>query len=251
MKRRWLAYVLCGVVTIGMLVGAWAARADAVADGESNLDLLLPIAEPVMASGNTKIIIKHAGTYTSFHSNGQFLLAGQNISKRLGLPVNGDVTVEGDHLLYKSTSTDTEFGIVTNLLWIGFQDGSTELIVSSQTEGVYGGADEMRRLQRELDKKLRSLNIKPQWNVMIQGDAVAAPADPNSLLDTLSRQLLAREVERYEDNGSTSVTYYSPVIREHISNGKQSMNVQIAVHRSSVTQQKRITIGVPAISIEY
>lgn len=249
MKKKLLAYLLCGLVVTGTLVGAWAARADA--DAETSLDVLLPVSDQWITSGVPKIKIKHAGRLEAYHNSEQFIRTGQKMSERLGLPVSEEVARDGDHLLYKSAQTDTKFGIVTTMLWIGFGDGTTELIVTAQTEGIDGAAPEMRRIQRELNGKLLDLGIQPQWSVTIQGEIAGSSADSKPLFDALSRQLQAEEVERYEDRGSTSVTYYSPALRERVFNGKRDLNVQIAVHRDSVTHTKRMTIGVPAISIEY
>ncbi|ULL19240.1 hypothetical protein DVH26_35380 [Paenibacillus sp. H1-7] len=249
MRRIALAYGICAIIALGAWIGGWAAHADA--GREAALGLLLPVSSEVMSAGNPKIVMKHTSTYIPYENKEQLLRTGQSLSQTLGLPASQAMIEDGDHLLYKSASTDARSGIETTLLWIGFGDGTTELIVSSQTEGTAGAEEAMIRAQRELDGKLLALDIKPQWNIMIQGELSDSGADPERLLNTLSRQLQGQEVERYEDRGSTSVTYYSPALQERVSNGKHAMNVQIAVHRDSVTGKQRMTIGVPAISIEY
>ncbi|WP_028549125.1 YwmB family TATA-box binding protein [Paenibacillus sp. UNC451MF] len=248
MNRRLLGYALCLVIVLGCIGSAWAVQA--ATDGESSFDLLMPLSEQFM-NGEQKMIVKHAGTYQSYTNDLQFLQIGQQLSQRFELPVSEEFTRDTDHLLYKTSVQDQPDGIDTSLLWIGFPDGTSELIITAQTTKPNEAAT-ILSVQQHLADKLVSLHIKPQWNVMIQGIASNAyRTDASPLNDWLKNQLKAKVVEQYEDAGSTSITYYSPLFKDHITNGKQDMNLQVAVHRNSVTQQNRITIGIPAITVEY
>ncbi|WP_079913704.1 YwmB family TATA-box binding protein [Paenibacillus sp. 32352] len=248
MNRRWLGYVIGCLVAVSCIAGAWGAGAAAKAD--NSFELLMPLSEKFMGS-EQKMIVKHAGPYQSYSSEMQFVQIGQQISQRLGLPVTSDITKETDHLLYKTASQDAANGVEETLLWIGFPDGTSELVVSAQTTQPEGFTV-IQSVQQRLADSLAALHIKPQWNVMIQGNASEEYSiDASPLHDWVQKRLEAHKVEQYEDAGSTSVTYYSPKFKEHINNGKQEMNLQVAVHRSSITHQNRITIGIPAITIEY
>ncbi|WP_282939203.1 YwmB family TATA-box binding protein [Paenibacillus sp. RC67] len=248
MNRQLLSYAICVIIAFGYIAGAWAARA--AEDGDNSFELLMPLSEQFMTT-EQKMIVKHTGTYQSYKNESQFLQIGQQLSQRFQLPVSEDFTRDGDHLLYKTSVQDQPEGIDTSLLWIGFADGTTELIVTAQTTKPNKAAA-IRSVQQDMADKLASLHIKPQWNVMIQGIASEAyRTDASPLNDSLRSRLLAQKVEQYEDAGSTSITYYSPLFKERITNGKQDMNLQVAVHRNSVTQQNRITIGIPAITVEY
>lgn len=248
MNRRLISYMIGLIIAFGCIAGAWAARADGSED--NSFELLMPVSEQFM-TGEKQMIVKHAGPYQSYTNEKQFLQIGQQLSQHFELPVSPDFIRDTDHLLYKASAQNQPEGVDTSLLWIGFPDGTSELIVTAETRQSNGAAA-IRTVQHSLAAKLASLHIKPQWNVMIQGIASEAyRTDASPVHDWLQSRLQAKEVEQYEDTGSTSVTYYSPLFKEHITNGKQDMNLQVAVHRNSVTQHNRITIGIPAITIEY
>ncbi|UQZ84160.1 hypothetical protein SK3146_03393 [Paenibacillus konkukensis] len=249
MKRKWIAYALCFLIAAGCAAGAWAARVNAGRSAASSLELLLPLSQQIMSSDKS-IVIKHADTYQNYSDEKQFLDTGRMLGRLFELPEDGKLSREEDHILYRTATTDSH-GADLTMLWVGFFDHTSELILTGGSGPDTSPAD-MIELQRKLTDKLQSIGIKPQWNVMIQGvlagDDVASSPSPT---DWLVAKLQAKQVEQYEDNGSTSITYYSPFISEHISNGKQAMNLQVAVHRNSITQEKRVTIGTPAITIEY
>ncbi|MFH5187258.1 YwmB family TATA-box binding protein [Paenibacillus sp. TAB 01] len=133
--------------------------------------------------------------------------------------------------------------------------------MTAQTEEGHSGPaaqQAMTRLQHELSGTLQSLGLAPQWNVMIQGtlsDTFAdMTEDPLSVYHWLSEELQLKEVGKYQDTGSTSISYYSPLlpaITPDPSAPASRMNFQVAVHRNSMTREQRLTIATPAISIEY
>ncbi|MDF2962011.1 MAG: hypothetical protein K0S39_3746 [Paenibacillus sp.] len=249
--KRMVEYGLLLLLALGAAAGFWTVHADAA---NQDLEQLLSLSGQIIAS-DKKVIVKHAGTYRTFDTRAYFEQAGREVSTQLGFPEDSIpvITETQDHLLYKTAVTDSD-GIERTLLWIGFPNGTSELIVSAQAEGDEE-ADGIRKVQKYWTGKLEAMDVKPDWNVMIQGSPVPAAesiAQELQFHSTLTKQMQAEEVGRYEDAGSLSISYYSPQIGKSVSLGeKEKMNLQVAVHRNSNTQQQRITIGSPAISIEY
>jgi hypothetical protein len=71
------------------------------------------------------------------------------------------------------------------------------------------------------------------------------------LWKTLYDELMTREIERYEDIGTVSISFYSPMLKTSIQSGEGSMNFQAAIHQNSVTNKWRVTLGMPIITKEY
>ncbi|MFD0676919.1 MULTISPECIES: YwmB family TATA-box binding protein [unclassified Paenibacillus] len=248
--NRMTKYSLLILLAIGTAVSLWTIHADAA---NQDLERLLPLSKQIIASSDRKVIIKHTDSYQSFTNKESFAQIGRKVSTQLNIPVSSEIIEERDHLLYQAKTTDLE-GIETTLLFIGFPNGSTELIISAETSRPQDTVPIMK-VQKQLTEKLTAIGIKPNWNIMIQGSAVISSSikeQEASLEPSFAKQLQAQKVTRYEDAGSLSISYYSPKISHSTAEGdKEKMNLQVAVHRNSITQQQRITIGSPAISIEY
>lgn len=248
--KRIIEYSLPILLAIGIAVSLWTVHANAA---NPDLEYLLPLSKQVIAS-DKKVIIKHTGSYRSFTSKEDFAQIGRTVSSQLfNIPSSSKIIEEGNHLLYQAEAVDSE-GIETKLLWIGFSDGTSELIISAEADHLQD-ADSILKAQKQLTGKLKDIGVKPIWNIMIQGIAAQSSSTKEqvaALQPSFAKQLQAHELNRYEDAGSLSISYYSPQISNATARGeKEKMNLQVAIHRNSITQQQRITIGSPAISIEY
>ncbi|TDF97113.1 YwmB family TATA-box binding protein [Paenibacillus piri] len=248
--KRLLEYGVAVCLAAGIAGGLWAVHATAA---NNDIELLLPLADQLLAA-DRKVIIKHTGSYRSYTDSSDFERIGKQLRAQLELDRSGsrpaEISAAQGQLLYKASAVQAD-GIGTTLLWIGFADGTTELVISAEAAGGHNTAG-IAQVQKRLSRELEAIGITPYWNVMIQGTPATAYEAPGSWLQApLARQLHVREIGRYEDAGSVSVSYYSPQIRETAGRGEQKMNLQTAVHRDSKTERPRMTIGTPAISIEY
>lgn len=99
-------------------------------------------------------------------------------------------------------------------------------------------------------KQLMNNGLTGTWNVNIQGYLPAGRA-----LDTVWKNIetaaKATEVEAYEDAGSRSVAYHSSMFKSSVTSGGEKIGLQAAAHRSTETNEWRITLGTPVILIEY
>jgi hypothetical protein len=179
-----------------------------------------------------------------------FLKSGIELSKTFNLPMSSLQVHEEEHLIYKTTMNLTD-DVRLSLLFMGmYVDHSTNLIINLETENEQGLIT-IAQIQNELKKKLDSLGLLTNWNVMVQGILASGFSDQKRLNKWLVQNLDIKEIDQYEDSGTISVSYFSPKIRTIIQSGSKKMNLQLAIHKNSVTDQWRVTIGTPIITIEY
>ncbi|MCZ8523306.1 MULTISPECIES: YwmB family TATA-box binding protein [Paenibacillus] len=246
--KRTASFFLLLTVTLLCLWGALASGAGANRD----LERLLPLSSEVI-DGPVRVVVKHISPYKPHAGEEAFLATGRQLSERFGLPP-AELRSGGDHILYKASGPDSG-GIRRTLLWVLFPDGSTELIVSAETpESAAGGEDTASRIeeaQTKLSRVLEGMGVKPHWNVILQGKLKESYASAEKVNVWLREQLEAQEVERYDDGASVSVSYASPLIEASVQSGGRRLNLQAAVHRSSETGERRLTLGTPVITTEY
>jgi len=62
----------------------------------------------------------------------------------------------------------------------------------------------------------------------------------------------SEEIDRYEDNGTISVTMFSPLLQQKIAaNNGLRANLQVAAHQADEQSAETVTIGVPLITGDY
>ncbi|WP_240418018.1 YwmB family TATA-box binding protein [Paenibacillus periandrae] len=241
------------VLTFEAAAQGWTLRPHS--DGD--LQRLLPLADSIIAS-NKKVTLKHTSAFLPYKEERDFRQTAQLISTTFKLEAPLNPIHKQDVLLNRFTLKDTDT-IQASLLWIGFSDGSTQLSLTAETLQT-DGINTLHDLQQLWNTQLQALGIQSSWNVMIQGniDADTSPyasSQQPGLSPTLqlhvTDSLHAHELARYQDANSLSISYHSTIVGESAVNTQQKMNLQVAVHRDSITGQQRITIAAPAISIAY
>ncbi|MBP1153791.1 MULTISPECIES: YwmB family TATA-box binding protein [unclassified Paenibacillus] len=221
---------------------------DVSAKEDSDAQWLLSLSNQVM-EGNQKVLIKQFSPYSIFTNEDDFVKTAAELSTAFALPVNGQITHAEDHLAYKTEASihDVRF----SLLYIGMmQDRSSSLVLSLKTDNDTGLAH-ILELQEELEHTMAALGIPIHWNVMVQGELQGDHSEGNKFLEWLPDTLDAKEVERYADHGTVSVSYFSRDLQTRLLTGDRQMNIQAAVHEDSVTGKQRVTLGIPVITTEY
>jgi hypothetical protein len=253
MKRKHWALLLAALVfsLLAITQGWTTARENAKGDS----DFLLSLSQPLMAA-DKRMVIKHTSPYRNCSSDTDFLHATQELShtfQPLGLSTFNEDSpnLDQDEELRTSKFTLAYSGeLQATLLLVGFPDGHTVLSLTAETMQEQG-LPQLRILQKQWTAALQALGIPPHWNVMVQGTLSASIADAQSLLQLLSVTTPLQELARYQDVGSLSISYHSSLLPLPQHTGTEKMNLQVAVHRNSITDQQRLTIASPAISIEY
>ncbi|WP_199615304.1 YwmB family TATA-box binding protein [Paenibacillus alkalitolerans] len=88
------------------------------------------------------------------------------------------------------------------------------------------------------------------WNINVQGwlqDGKLA----DSVWEVVESAARAAETESYEDAATRSLSYSSPLFQSSIISGEEQINLQVAAHRVTDSDRWRVTLGTPAILIEY
>jgi hypothetical protein len=88
-------------------------------------------------------------------------------------------------------------------------------------------------------------------NMAQAGVARKASEQLAALEAKFSRELDMKEVERYEDAATASVSYQATALPLEILSGLHLLNMQLAVHQVSGQDDARVTVGFPVITIEY
>ncbi|PZE19793.1 YwmB family TATA-box binding protein [Paenibacillus xerothermodurans] len=248
--RPMLGLLLLAALLTVIATTAWAAPRGPGTYGQ-DLAQLLAVSDDIMTNERT-VIIKHTSAYHPFGSKNEFMEMGERISHHFNIASPHTQLVQNnDHLLYQAELLGAD-GVQRTILWIGFQDGSSQLTATAKVDH----SEEMRALQQvqnDMTAQLEALDVTPDWCVTIQGAAKVTDTRQELLFSKLFERLQAAEIGRYQDAGSVSVSYHVPTLSQSNSaiGDADAMNLQVAVHRDSMTLKQRVTIGMPAISIEY
>lgn len=122
----------------------------------------------------------------------------------------------------------------------------TAAVTTNQSENT----ELLFTLKNRLDNALSSLQVRTIWSYTLQGELAqdVETADTAFIFNRIKSHWNVEEVGMYEDAGSISISYYSSLFSV-LSNDRGDF--QAAVHTHSETGQSRLTVGIPAIGIEY
>lgn len=127
----------------------------------------------------------------------------------------------------------------------------------------------------QVGEAMNKLGLQASWNMSVQGkwsetsegNDITSTIDASSPVQAgaeikaseqlaaleakLSREVNMKEVERYEDGATASVSYQATELPLEILSGSHLLNMQLAVHQVSGQDDARVTVGFPVITIEY
>jgi hypothetical protein len=123
-----------------------------------------------------------------------------------------------------------------------------ELMVVLETSGSQP-IDQKKLLQATSDISEQLVLLSPAFTSSMK---VQGYTDHEQAIQRLMRLTDARSIDRYEDGGTISETFYTRMLRSAIvvENGK-SANFQIALHKDTNSDNTELTIGIPVITGEY
>jgi len=100
---------------------------------------------------------------------------------------------------------------------------------------------------REVSLKLSKAGSSFSSSMKVHGLTAGSNA-----IRALAAKSQSEEIDRYEDNGTISVTMFSPLLQQRIAaqNGLRA-NLQAAAHQADEYSTETITIGVPLITGDY
>lgn len=97
---------------------------------------------------------------------------------------------------------------------------------------------------------MKRFSGEPDWYVNVQGE-LAAAATLDWVWDRIVRETGGEAAEAYEDVTTYSYGFTSPQFPRTLRSGGVDIGLQAAAHLDTQTQRWRITLGTPAILIEY
>lgn len=205
--------------------------------------LLLSGNEPF--SDSPTITMSYFGYYKEAAGTDDFMEKGALLSEILNLPVG---YVENNNSPVYTVKFEHDQQILISLyLTDNPNHTSTALSLTLQSSNP-SAIPAMKTMKAQMDKKLSQVTSDPQWNTVLQGEFAGST---DELIDTFSKEFGLAELNRYTDTGTLSISYHSEMDSSISSPGDKETNFQIAIHRNSQTDRTRLTIGTPAINIEY
>lgn len=131
---------------------------------------------------------------------------------------------------------------------------SHEQVAEAMTEHGLNEASWNMSVQGKLSE-MNEDNGKPATidvsNMAQAGAEIKASEQLAALEAKLPREVDRKEVERYEDAATASVSYQATELPLEIMSGSHLLNMQLAVHQVSGQDNARVTVGFPVITIEY
>nr|WP_154985805.1 YwmB family TATA-box binding protein [Paenibacillus xylanexedens] len=277
MVKRWMN---TGVIAIAIIIligvtQVYAANVEVETKGSgpevAELEQLLHTADAV---------IKHADQWVikwQVAGHGDARIQAMKLAADLGLeaPVQD---VQTGHDVYRSQGkvgiSESPIGLLLN-------------VASTEQDGYYvivqlaGRAKPDRQallaLHGQVAEAMNKLGLQASWNMSVQGKLSEMSEDDgngkSSTIDVsnmaqagaeikaseqlaaleakLSREVDMKEVERYEDGATASVSYQAKELPFEIQSGSHLLNMQLAIHQVSGQDDARVTVGFPVITIEY
>jgi hypothetical protein len=137
---------------------------------------------------------------------------------------------------------------------IGKEDRLWVVTVRGEDHHVYrwsgNSGSEALRWMNETAASWPAASGSPSWNINVQG-ILADDKTVSAVWEQAERDADAAVVEAYEDQRTYSKTYLSPAFHTVLRSGDAEFNLQAAAHKDTESGKWRITLGTPAVLIEY
>ncbi|WP_405104301.1 hypothetical protein MHH28_17275 [Paenibacillus sp. FSL K6-1217] len=257
-----LVLVLAGMCTLILLSGFRSAEtagrsnvqgpAAGAGAGElqKSLALLTTLGGQASAPGAPlRLVLKWQGEYSGGESAE---VAAQSLAARLGLGEVSGADDEG-YRAWRSTAPLRK-GVQVSLFWSELGGGRSYSIVTMETADLLG-SPELPDAAAEAGRAMLEAGIAAEWNASLQAPAKEQGGPQAALLAT--EQLLAAQLpgvqaeESYTDVTTSSHSFSVPGLQRTVSSGSHSLALQLAVHKNVNTDENRVTLGMPLITIEY
>ncbi|NBI30105.1 YwmB family TATA-box binding protein [Chengkuizengella marina] len=217
------------------------------ANPKDDFSQFLSLSEEIFPENYT-FILKHSSFYKNYNHQEDFVQLGNLLMDELQMPL-GESLIELNHLVYIS-KVEIDKGTNLSVRLTGMNnDKSTYLTIILESNNQ--SLNYLSMTKMNIESALQKLDIKVNWNLMIQGKYTNSGSEFQKLWKQLDDVLQLNEIETYTDQRTISTSYYSPALNTKIVSGSNSMNLQVALHQNSLNEEWQLTIGSPIITIEY
>lgn len=133
---------------------------------------------------------------------------------------------------------------------IGCEQNRCDYTLRFTAQGAQESETGVHIWMKRTSAELRDSRLTGAWNVNIQG-TLAEGRTIDSIWGHIEKSVKADIVDSYEDAGSRSVSYQSSKFESSVKTAAHTIHLQAAAHRSTETNEWRVTLGTPVILIEY
>lgn len=237
--------ILCCVV-----LGGWMVEAKSLEGQASDLRTVWGLSAKVL-KGDKKLLVKQGSFYQAYADKDDFEKKAVELSRKLNVPVQ-PIGMHEEHPVYQSRVQGAD-GAQLSLVVLGNHDQIMYVVVSRESTGEET-IDRAEAWQKEMGETLRSVGIAADWNVVVQGVLQNSDSKKDAaeeFVRIVQKETGAKEIEKYKDSNTLSVTYLAPQIQTSVTSGAHRVNLQAAVHRVTENNEWRATFGTPLITTEY
>lgn len=212
-------------------------------------------ASVLLDTTNQKWVIKINGVYPLHSAADAFQKQVSAWEKPLKLSAVSYATNNGAAV---AKSRWVEAGV--NVQWMAVERGEHQIYWVFQYElpaqsGHRAAVNTLSQLQAELIRNLQAMGMTYEWNGTVQGQVSNGKHTPEGTVADVAQQFSRNNTltveETYADQGTFSASYYAPELGKGVQSGGHTIQLQIAAHQVSGTQEQRVSIGLPLITIEY
>lgn len=234
---------LIAVLALAIIPLIWFGNTHTYGQSTEKQDIAsLLITEKDAFSEAPTVIVSYFGYLRKHAPADQLMNQGAALSEQLGLPAGSVEVQQNTYPAYVVQAQDSDS--ITVSMKLGIAPGHSEAALSLTLQSSDpADSDAMSALKARMDRLLSEMTTGGAWTTVTQGSIAAGTED---VIRELSNKLKLKESERYQDTGTLSITY-----RSGIEPNSPHTSVQVALHRNSETGQTRLTIGTPAIHVEY
>lgn len=276
MVKRWMN---TGVIAIAIIIligvtQVYAANVEVETKGSGT-----EVAELEQLLHTADAVIKHADQWVikwQVAGHGDARMQAMKLAADLGLeaPVQD---VQTGHIVYRSQGkvgvSESPIGLLLNVAsteqdeyYVIVQLAGRAKLDRQALLALHGQVAEAMT-EHDLNEASWNMSVQGKLSEMNEGNDITSTIDASSpaqagaeikaseqlaaLKAKLSREVDMKEVERYEDGATASVSYQATELPLEILSGSHLLNMQLAVHQVSGQDDARVTVGFPVITIEY
>ncbi|MBP1990254.1 YwmB family TATA-box binding protein [Paenibacillus eucommiae] len=263
MKKAWLVSITCMVI-ISIVLG-WTRLAGSVGArvsssvGEDAGRLLA--ATGALLQQDRMLTLTYTGILpdgsAACNNQDRLLLAGQGLSGLLEFPQAAELEASNGHPVYVSEKAVGTAGLAS--VRVAGQQGTAACymvlrLTTPAAEGTEAAMEWQAKVQHILEQAKPKQAKQGQWVVMVQGivsEQSAMGKTGEGVLKDLIDSVNGQVKETYTDEGTTSWSASATDFSGFVQSGNHKINLQAAIHESSLNGAWRLTVGTPLITMEY
>lgn len=246
---KWSGWLTLSLVM--MMVAIYWMPAQAIAEKPVAAQLLR-VLEDTGATGET-ILVRARTPMGMVRSPEEVKELATSWAKRLELPFSHVESSRKDQLIAYQSETSQDGVHIRYEVSAVSKNGSFDTYLVLQLTGSRKSLLYIEKIQETFVKALQKASFIPQISTCIRGmyNVKMGVDQQEGKILSIFRTLHAAEIERLQDETVVSISGYTRLWEPSIALNGQKMNVQVATHRDSDSEETWITVGTPIITVEY